>query len=107
MSGTARAADDKRADEQYQGQPGEADRVPDIRHTSGQGQPGASAQTQGQRGSTEAAQIRVIGVAVTSLMNSWRVASSSRNTPRTALVTRRASWAPMPRAAMHMCRPST
>ena len=43
--------------------------------------------------------------ATTSLMNSSRVASS-RNTPRTPLVTSRASCAPTPRAAMHMCRPS-
>src|SRR3569623_985674 len=40
--------------------------------------------------------------ATTSLINSWRVDSCSRNTPRTPLVTSRASWAPTPRAAMHM-----
>src|SRR5207253_1213536 len=44
----------------------------------------------------------VAGGATTSLMNSSRVASS-RNTPRTPLVTSRASCAPTPRAAMHMC----
>src|SRR4030095_12193663 len=45
------------------------------------------------------------GGAPPSLRNSSRVASS-RNTPRTPLVTSRASCAPTPRAAMHMCRPS-